>query len=1108
MMRRNWCDIQLIRGLRLGAIWVAKPQAVDVRLMRNRLGGVRRRLLTFLVLTVVLVALLPLLVAKTPLRTALLSIAAGGTDVRVTVGEAALGWFSGPSLSHVEVKDASGNLLLSAEKITLDRAPAYLLIASRELGTIDVVRPTLHLVIRPDGSNLEDVAGRLLAKFAADRAPDPGADAASARTTYNVRIVEGTILAEDIAMNRRWRVEGIDLQYDTHGVHGGLARGKLAAQILNVSATEAVIPAPGRIAVSLDPDNGRQLLSWQAARIDLALAEPWLQRSLTAAELSGRLTCDGAATWTASAASMPADLTTTGSLLVEQLDASAAALNGDHVKLARIEAPWRLVSQPAGLKIEDLQLRSDVGRFAVRGTIDSAVLAQSPAASAAWNSAARHDIELRGQIDLARLAAMLPRALRLRDDTTITSGTVDIAARCRPSDEGQLITGSLSTTQLAGTTTGRRVQWDQPVDANLAIERANGATRLDSLTCHSDFLQVTAAGTKQRFSAKANVDLSRLAQQLGQFVDLRDLELAGAGEAELTWAESVGDQLVSPPAAGPSQLRAAVTDLRLKGLGWNIHEPRVELSGDARWNGATGELTTESAQLVTSTVSLLAKNVRYRGGQAAQPAKNARVSGTAAFRADLARLATWRAVASGEPHYVPHGELTGNLRFAEQQDSIAGELSVRGEKLALTQKVESNGGELVPGYQVIWQEPQLSIRGLAAYEPSSDRLNLNQLQIQSNALQVSASGEIRNVTSAGDANLSGTASYDLAAITPLLRPYLGSGIQLTGREQARFDLAGQLNSTAGVAVQPVGFSPSAIRVPSSEIHWSRRIRAQLELPWSGANVYGLPIGGGRVAAVLGDGAIRIEPLSLAVGEGRFTASPQVRLDPPPAEVTLPAGPIVTNVRISPEVSEAMLKYVAPVLAGTTQSEGLFSLALDGARVPLGEPQRADSAGKLTVHSVRVVPGPIAMQWIGLAQQIEAVAKRRDPGRAANRSQVTLLSVRDQQVNFRVMDGRVHHQYMEFQVGEVTMRSRGSVGFDETISLTLEVPVQDAWVAKEPLLAGFKGQSLQVPISGTLTRPQMDQRAIASVTQQLLQGAAQQAIGGELNKALDKLFKSR
>jgi hypothetical protein len=98
--------------------------------------------------------------------------------------------------------------------------------------------------------------------------------------------------------------------------------------------------------------------------------------------------------------------------------------------------------------------------------------------------------------------------------------------------------------------------------------------------------------------------------------------------------------------------------------------------------------------------------------------------------------------------------------------------------------------------------------------------------------------------------------------------------------------------------------------------------------------------------------------------------------------------------------------------------------------------------------------------------------------------------------------------MEFQIGDVTIRSQGSVGFDETISLTLNVPIPDAWIGNQPLLAGLKGQTLQVPITGTLTRPQMDQRAIAGLSQQLLQGAAQQAIGGELNKALDRLFKSR
>jgi hypothetical protein len=46
------------------------------------------------------------------------------------------------------------------------------------------------------------------------------------------------------------------------------------------------------------------------------------------------------------------------------------------------------------------------------------------------------------------------------------------------------------------------------------------------------------------------------------------------------------------------------------------------------------------------------------------------------------------------------------------------------------------------------------------------------------------------------------------------------------------------------------------------------------------------------------------------------------------------------------------------------------------------------------------------------------------------------------------------------------------------------------------------------VSGTLTRPQLDRRAVGSLSTQLLQSAAGEAVGGELNKALDKLFKSR
>ncbi len=567
--------------------------------------------------------------------------------------------------------------------------------------------------------------------------------------------------------------------------------------------------------------------------------------------------------------------------------------------------------------------------------------------------------------------------------------------------------------------------------------------------------------------------------------------------------------------------KLVVTDLRASSPDWNINESRVEFAGDAHWDGAKGEFSANTAQFVTSTIAVATKGIHYGGNQ--QGANQ--FTGAAAFRADVARLAAWRAPSNQAPQYLPSGQFTGNVRFSQQAGRITGEVTATGQNLALaslggdgsaSRGVPAPGNRSAgapgptPGYQTVWQEPQLTLHGATSYDAAADRLSFDQFQIQSNTLQASAAGQIQKLSTVAECDLNGTLNYDLAQVTPLLRPYVGNGIQLAGREQARFALAGKLSDGSVPQAQLTALTRDqygATAGAASPSHWSRRVRAQLELPWSGANLYGMPVGAGRLAATLGDGALHVEPIKLAVGEGQLNIAPSVRFDPEPAELSLPAGPVLTNVRISPEVSEAMLKYIAPVVAGATQSEGEFSLQLEGARVPLADLKRTDSAGQLTVHSVRVVPGPMASQWVGLAQQVEAVAKRGNPASPTGR-QVTLVSIRDQQVNFRVADGRVYHQNVEFQVGDVTLRSQGSVGFDETVALTVQIPIQDEWVAKEPLLSGLKGQTLEVPVSGTLTKPKMDQRTITHLTGQLLQNGAGQAVGNQLNKALDKFLKPR
>ena len=111
---------------------------------------------------------------------------------------------------------------------------------------------------------------------------------------------------------------------------------------------------------------------------------------------------------------------------------------------------------------------------------------------------------------------------------------------------------------------------------------------------------------------------------------------------------------------------------------------------------------------------------------------------------------------------------------------------------------------------------------------------------------------------------------------------------------------------------------------------------------------------------------------------------------------------------------------------------------------------------------------------------------------------------------------MHHEGLTFIVKNVTVRTSGSVGTDETISLVAEIGIRDEWLGNNKALAGLKGQSIQIPMTGTLTRPQPDPRVFANLAQQIggsaLEGLLQDKVGDKLddaiNNGLDKLLKRK
>jgi hypothetical protein len=148
---------------------------------------------------------------------------------------------------------------------------------------------------------------------------------------------------------------------------------------------------------------------------------------------------------------------------------------------------------------------------------------------------------------------------------------------------------------------------------------------------------------------------------------------------------------------------------------------------------------------------------------------------------------------------------------------------------------------------------------------------------------------------------------------------------------------------------------------------------------------------------------------------------------------------------------------------------------------------------------------LARQFILLARQIESLARQR-PSQDWLDADASLMEISQQDVEFHMVDGRVHHRGLVLNVGGADLRSSGSVGVDQTLDIKLEIPIRKEWIAGAPLLRGLEGQTIHIPIGGTFSMPKVDRGAIAQISANVARGAAQRALGDLLNNQLDKLLK--
>jgi len=180
------------------------------------------------------------------------------------------------------------------------------------------------------------------------------------------------------------------------------------------------------------------------------------------------------------------------------------------------------------------------------------------------------------------------------------------------------------------------------------------------------------------------------------------------------------------------------------------------------------------------------------------------------------------------------------------------------------------------------------------------------------------------------------------------------------------------------------------------------------------------------------------------------------------ELLVGRGVVIDHCRISPGMCNDVLQLAAPILSKVTHAEGDFSIDLDDGRVPLDRPETGKLAGQLSLHSVKVGPGSFVHQ---LAENLRVAPE--------------VELARESVVTFELVDGRIQHRDLEFSLPPLRVRTRGSVGFDDSLDMLAEIRVvlPDGITSASSSARQLTERTLQIPIKGTLSKPRIDVSAI-------------------------------
>lgn len=434
-------------------------------------------------------------------------------------------WFSGISARGITYGHRQENLLVKVAELKGYRGLAHLMTNAGDLGGVEVVKPQVvfYLTDKKQSDSSEKI--------------ESSQPAALPAFSGILKITDGSIQTVKPDRSGHVVVKDLDLFLDISNIQQPIAY----RVFMTSGDSVGRFAGEGTLTLSRnDPLNLNAIKSNAKLKItnwELGDALAILASRGNYPSGKGRLNADLALQGSASE-----KLDITGHASINQLQLWGGPLGLDRPAASQIDMQIDGAMIQSTLSLKQLKFQSSLAKGSATGS---------------FANQGQKRLTGTADINLAEIFTQLPHTLKLRQDTKLSQGNLELSADVKSADGVTAFDSTARIDQIRGVSKGKKLTWNKPISVKARGQKNAQEIRLDNLSLRSSFLNADGQGDLSNMRITLSADMAAALRDLKKFIDIKEWDGSGKLFAKLQVRET------SP------QINTAALDLDIRDLALN-----------------------------------------------------------------------------------------------------------------------------------------------------------------------------------------------------------------------------------------------------------------------------------------------------------------------------------------------------------------------------------------------------------------------------------------------------------------------------------------------------------------------------------------------------------